>query len=85
MERDISQTDEDPNIITYRQALHALWDLQAVMPAECNPAYGEWLVNWNEQQSATEMTRDDLRAVIGASGIVDIILQERKIWEANQS
>lgn len=64
--------------IIYREALHAIWRLQAVMPAECNPEYPAWLERWNAQQSATELTRDDLVALVGNARVAWIIMDEMK-------
>lgn len=60
----------------YISALHATWDLQDAMPAECNPEYPAWLERWNAQQTATETTRNELAEVVGVANVAMIIFDE---------
>lgn len=78
--------DEKTQETVYREALRTLWDLQMVMPIECNPDYPEWRAKWDAQHAATETTRNELvryyakKTGDGFATVARIIQNEYEQW-----
>lgn len=72
---------ENQNIINYREALRALWDLEAAPPEDGDTEYFDL---WVAQHRVIEYEAEQVAAQIGYIGVLHIFNAERKAWQEAQ-
>jgi len=72
---------EGQNVVNYKEALRALWDLEAAPPEDGDTEYFDL---WVAQKAVIQYEEKQIAAQVGYIGLLHIFNAERKAWQAEQ-